>query len=438
MTVTSTSGSVRHIRPLPSDSTTTTVPVSATREVGARDARPRRAGTSRAGAAARPRRARAGSSVRPSGAGRPTSPISSRKMSRISRRLRWIAGTRMCDGQVVAELDDQLGEVGLPGVDALLRASASLSSISWVAIDLTLTTSVAPCVAGDAGHDRVGLGRVAGPVDDAAGRGHGRLELLEQLRQVAQDVVLDRGAGEPQLLPVGALGDGARPASSGSSWWRGRGCRAAACRRARRGRPPGTAACRRTSACAARRPSPRARSTAPSSSVPARISARCMTRTPRPLARQQAADVHQAGRVGGGQHLGAGAEHVGDLVGAHRDRGVRVLDRERAAEAAALVGVRRGRPGVRPSTAASSRCGRSPMPSSRGEWQVGWSVTRVRERARRRRSRRARRPGTRTARRPAARPRRPAAASAGRRPPTASSRRPGGGGGPSRRTTPTA
>ena len=47
-----------------------------------------------------------------------TSGISRGKMSRISARLRWIAGTRMCDGLVVAELDDELGEVGLVGGDA--------------------------------------------------------------------------------------------------------------------------------------------------------------------------------------------------------------------------------------------------------------------------------------------------------------------------------
>ena len=74
------------------------------------------------------------------------------------------------------------------------RASASLSSISWVAIDLTLTTSVAPAVADDAGDDRVRLGGVARPVDDAARGRHRALELLEQRRQVAQDVVLDRRA----------------------------------------------------------------------------------------------------------------------------------------------------------------------------------------------------------------------------------------------------
>ena len=42
----------------------------------------------------------------------------------------------------------------------------------------------------------------------AAGRGHVRLELLEQLGQAREDIVLDGGARPTQLLPVVALGDG--------------------------------------------------------------------------------------------------------------------------------------------------------------------------------------------------------------------------------------
>ena len=69
------------------------------REVGAGDGRPWRAGTSRAGAAGRPRPARPGRRSGPSGAGRPAAAIWSRKISRISARLRWIAGTRMWLGR---------------------------------------------------------------------------------------------------------------------------------------------------------------------------------------------------------------------------------------------------------------------------------------------------------------------------------------------------
>ncbi len=94
----SVSGRVRHIRPLPSDSTTTSVPVSATTKLApemptlARRNFSRRC--SRAASASS-----AGESPSPSGAGRPHSLISRAKMSRISPRLRWIAGTRMCEGR---------------------------------------------------------------------------------------------------------------------------------------------------------------------------------------------------------------------------------------------------------------------------------------------------------------------------------------------------
>ena len=62
--VTSTVGRVVHIRPLPSDSTTQTVPVSAIAEVRAADADARGRGTARAGRRARPRRGRAGRRTR--------------------------------------------------------------------------------------------------------------------------------------------------------------------------------------------------------------------------------------------------------------------------------------------------------------------------------------------------------------------------------------
>ena len=94
ITVISVSGRVRHIRPLPSDSTTHSVPVSATAKFAplmpTRADRNVRRRCSRAASASA-----AGVSVRPGS----TSPISRRKMSRISARLRWMAGTRMCDGR---------------------------------------------------------------------------------------------------------------------------------------------------------------------------------------------------------------------------------------------------------------------------------------------------------------------------------------------------
>ena len=79
-------------------------------EVGAGD-RDRRARNfsrrCRASASARSARARR------SDPGRSTPGIASRKMSRISLRLRWIAGTRMWLRWSCAELHDELGEIGL-------------------------------------------------------------------------------------------------------------------------------------------------------------------------------------------------------------------------------------------------------------------------------------------------------------------------------------
>ncbi len=89
ITVISVLGRVVHIRPLPSDSTTHTVPVSATAKFAPLIAtsavmnlsrRKRRAASARS----------AGSGDTPSAPGR-----FARNRSRISARLRWIAGTRM-------------------------------------------------------------------------------------------------------------------------------------------------------------------------------------------------------------------------------------------------------------------------------------------------------------------------------------------------------
>ena len=142
ITVIRTSGRVRHIRPLPSDSRTTTVPVSATAKLAPEIATRARRNFSRRWRRAASASSR-GSSVRPAGAGRPARPISSTKMSRISVRFLWIAGTRMCDGRSCPSWTiisaRSVSQTSIP-----CWRSASLSSISWVAIDLTLTTSVVP------------------------------------------------------------------------------------------------------------------------------------------------------------------------------------------------------------------------------------------------------------------------------------------------------
>ena len=135
------SGRVRHIRPLPSDSTTTSVPVSATAKLAPETATLARRNFSRRCSRAASA-SLAGSSLRSAGAGRPTPPISRRKISRISARLRWMAGTRMWLGRSWPSWTiSSARSVSQAWIPAASRAS--LSSISWVAIDLTLTTSSA-------------------------------------------------------------------------------------------------------------------------------------------------------------------------------------------------------------------------------------------------------------------------------------------------------
>jgi len=82
---------------------------------------------------------RAGSSVRPAGA----SPISRTKMSLISARFLWMAGTRMWLGRSspswTISSARSVSTARMPSA-----ARASFSPVSWVAIDLTLTTESAP------------------------------------------------------------------------------------------------------------------------------------------------------------------------------------------------------------------------------------------------------------------------------------------------------
>jgi hypothetical protein len=138
-TETSTSGRVRHIRPFPSDSSTTSEPVSATAKFAPdtpilvdRNLRRR---CSRAAPASRP-----GSSVSPGS----TPSMLRRNSSRTSDRFLWMAGTRMCDGRSWPSWTISSAR----SVSTALTpaaASASFSPISSVAIDLTLTTSRSPC-----------------------------------------------------------------------------------------------------------------------------------------------------------------------------------------------------------------------------------------------------------------------------------------------------
>ncbi|SKX82201.1 Uncharacterised protein [Mycobacteroides abscessus subsp. abscessus] len=81
------SGSVRHMRPLPSDSTTTRLPVSAIAKLAPLMPTLARRNFSRRCTLAASA-SRAGSSVRSSGAGRPTFAMFCRKISRTSLRFR--------------------------------------------------------------------------------------------------------------------------------------------------------------------------------------------------------------------------------------------------------------------------------------------------------------------------------------------------------------
>jgi hypothetical protein len=140
----SVSGRVRHIRPLPSDSTTTSVPVSAIAKLAPETATLARRNFSRrcSRAASASRR---GSSVRSSGAGSTHEVHLATEDLTDLLRLRWIAGTRMWLGRSCPSWTmSSARSVSQARIPAASRAS--LSSISWVAIDLTLTTSSVPLV----------------------------------------------------------------------------------------------------------------------------------------------------------------------------------------------------------------------------------------------------------------------------------------------------
>ena len=207
ITVISVCGRVRHIRPLPSDSTTTSVPVSATPKLAPLTAtlaeRNFRRKCSRAAIA----------STRGSSVSSPASGISRMKMSRISARLRWIAGTRMWLGQS--------------------WPSWTISSARSVSIAV-MPSALQMLVEADLlGRHRFDLDHLVGPVSwirpvtmrlaSSASRAqcttppradHIALELLEQLRQAGHHVLLKRTARKPQLFPVGAFTHRRKPFGS--------------------------------------------------------------------------------------------------------------------------------------------------------------------------------------------------------------------------------
>jgi L-lactate utilization protein LutC len=133
-----TSGSVVHMRPLPSDSTTPTAPVSAIAKFAPLTA----TGTDRNFS----RRCRRAASAIAAGSSPSCWPwaIVRSKSAAISARLRWIAGTRMWDCS--SSPSCTISSARSVSMAAMPRsASASLSLISSDASDLTLITSSLPC-----------------------------------------------------------------------------------------------------------------------------------------------------------------------------------------------------------------------------------------------------------------------------------------------------
>ena len=187
-----TFGSVVHMRPLPSDSTTPTDPVSAIAKFAPETA----TGTVR-NFSRRCVRAASAIAAGSSPSSWPAAIVRSNRAA-ISARLRWIAGTRMCDcSSSPSWTISSARSVSIAWIPR--RASASLSPISSDSSDLTLMTSSRPVVARDPGDDRVRLGAVARPVDGAARAGDALLQPLELLRERRHRVRLERGAGVAQL-----------------------------------------------------------------------------------------------------------------------------------------------------------------------------------------------------------------------------------------------
>ena len=141
MTLMRTSGRVVHIRPLPSDSTTDTVPVSATAKLT--PLIPTRAPRN---SLRRCRRAVSASSLGSSERSAGASSSVRTNSARICSRFLWIAGTRMWDGvsseSWMMSWARSVSQARMPRC-----ASASLRWVSSVVSDLALTTSSAPWAA---------------------------------------------------------------------------------------------------------------------------------------------------------------------------------------------------------------------------------------------------------------------------------------------------
>ena len=124
----------------------------------------------------------------------------------ISARLRWIAGTRMCDCSSSPSCTISSARSVSIAVDpAQLERLVEPDLVGGQRLDLDHLLGAV--VARDAGDDRVRLGAVARPVHDAAARLHRLLQPLELLGQRRHRARLDRRAGVAQRLPVVELAD---------------------------------------------------------------------------------------------------------------------------------------------------------------------------------------------------------------------------------------
>src|SRR6266540_3898765 len=111
----------------------------------------------------------------------------------------------MCDGKsLLSWTISSARSVSTAWIPA--ASSASFSSISWVAIDLTLTTSVTP-VARTTSVTTAHASAASRAQCTTARAGRLGLEPLQQLGQASHHIGLDRPAGLAQRLPVGHLGD---------------------------------------------------------------------------------------------------------------------------------------------------------------------------------------------------------------------------------------
>ena len=162
ITVIRVRGSVRHIRPLPSDSTTDQRAGRRRPRSWRRRSPPGRSGTSAAGAGAPPRPARP----------RLVGEVGRRRQPDGPSRAGRSPGSRPgCGGSpapgCATACRARAARSARPGRSPRPRsrppASASLSPISWVAIDLTLTTSSAPVARTSDGDDRGSPRRRRGP-----------------------------------------------------------------------------------------------------------------------------------------------------------------------------------------------------------------------------------------------------------------------------------